>query len=115
MVASGEAKRPYERQLPGKDAARAAAGADSRGLLPGVRREGAPLRRAGRVVRVKARTDRPVAVADVQEAPDLLSTRQAVPPTFGTHVIGLTDHRQRAVVLAERLQRVAHQLTGFET
>src|SRR4051812_5910818 len=85
------------------------------GLLPGVGGEGAPLRGAGGVVGVEARADGSGTLADIEEAPDLPTARQAVPPTFRTHVVGLPDHRKRTVVLAQRLQGVAHELTRFET
>src|SRR3954451_17072830 len=82
---------------------------------PGIGGEGAPLWGAGGVVRVEAGADDPGPLADVEEAPDLSTTRQAVPAAFRTHVVGLPDHREWTVVLAQGCQRITHQLPRLET
>src|SRR2546421_12577114 len=85
------------------------------GSPPGVTAEGAPLHRTGLVVGVEARADRAVALAHVEEPPDLPTTGQAVPPTFRSHVIGLPDDGERPVVPGERLQRLPDERAGFVT
>ena len=90
VISGGKGKMPpYGKQL---STAQTDARLPGKLARPGVGGEGLPLGGVCLVVGVEAGADRAVALADVEESPDLPATRQPVPATFRSHVVGLPDH-----------------------